>query len=276
MVRHWLRLLKQGVDNRTEVVQSLVTNVVGLTLTGLVLVIVTITKFTHGAWLVFVFMPILWFLMLGVHRYYRDVEKEIEVDPHTTFGAQGDHAVVLVGRMQKPVLKALDYAIAAKHESLEAVHVSIDDAATQRLVEEWSSMNIAVPLRVVPSPYRDISVPLIKYIKARRLDHGPEVVTVYTPVYIVGHWWEQLLHNHKARRIRQKLMLVHGVTIALVPWLLDSSQLVYGRRSRPIPGQDRRGEPVRPNPVPRRHHKGPAEPQGRTAPDDDRRVETRV
>ncbi|MDH2443740.1 APC family permease [Amnibacterium sp. CER49] len=279
MVRHWLRLLKQGVDNRTEVVQSLVTNVVGLTLTGLVLVIVTVTKFTHGAWLVFVFMPILWFLMLGVHRYYRDVEKEIEVDPHTTFGAQGDHAVVLVGRMQKPVLKALDYAIAAKHESLEAVHVSIDDAATQRLVEEWSSMNIAVPLRVVPSPYRDISVPLIKYIKARRLDHGPEVVTVYTPVYIVGHWWEQLLHNHKARRIRQKLMLVHGVTIALVPWLLDSSQLVYGRRSRPIPGQDRRGEPVRPNPVPRRHHKGPggtAEPQGRTAPDDDRRVQTRV
>jgi hypothetical protein len=79
-------------------------------------------------------------------------------------------------------------------------------------------------------------------------------VTVYQPIYVVGHWWEQLLHNHKARRIRQKLMLVHGVTLALVPWLLDSSQLVYGRRSRPIPGQDRRGEPVRPamRPVHRR------------------------
>jgi hypothetical protein len=77
-------------------------------------------------------------------------------------------------------------------------------------------------------------------------------VTVYTPIYIVGHWWEALLHNHKARRIRQKLMLVHGVTIALVPWLLDSSELIYGRRSRPIPGQERRGEPVRPRPVPRK------------------------
>ena len=91
------------------------------------------TKFTHGAWIVFVVMPILWFLMLGVNRYYRDVDKEIEVDPREKFGSKGDHAVVLVGRMQKPVLKALDYAIAARHDSIEAVHVSIDDEATARL-----------------------------------------------------------------------------------------------------------------------------------------------
>ncbi|MGN6743862.1 MAG: APC family permease [Amnibacterium sp.] len=265
MVRHWIRLLKNRAPNRPEVIQSLVTNVVGGSLTALVLVIVTITKFTHGAWLVFVIMPILWFLMLGVNRYYRDVEKEIEVDPHTTFGAKGDHAIVLVGRMQKPVLKAVDYAIAARHESLEAVHISIDDAATKRLEEEWAQMNIAVPLIVVPSPYRDIAVPLIKYIKGHRAAHGAEVVTVYQPIYVVGHWWEQLLHNHKARRIRQKLMLVHGVTLALVPWLLDSSQLVYGRRSRPIPGQDRRGEPVRP--VQRRPHGVPHHRPGRPSPE---------
>ena len=107
-------------------------------------------------------------------------------------------------------------------------------------------MNILVPLKVLSSPYRDISMPIIKYIKARRAEHGSEVVTVYTPQFIVGHWWENLLHNHKARRIRHKLMLVHGIVIALVPWLLDSSDLIYGRRSRPLPGQDRRGEPFRP------------------------------
>ncbi len=71
-------------------------------------------------------------------------------------------------------------------------------------------------------------------------------MTVYTPQYIVGHWWENILHNHAARRIRHKLMLVHGVMVTLVPWLLDSSDLIYGRRSRPLPGQDRRGEPLRP------------------------------
>jgi amino acid transporter len=246
MVRHWRRELRRGGGDRPAIYRGLVINAVGAVMTMTVLLIVTVTKFTHGAWIVFVVMPILWFLMLGVNRYYRDVDKEIEVDPREKFGSRGDHAIVLVGRMQKPVLKALDYAIAARHDSIEAVHVSIDDAATAKLEAEWSAMNIEVPLLVLESPYRDISMPLIKYIKQRRSEHGSEVVTVYTPHYIVGHWWETFLHNHKARRIRHKLALVHGVVIALVPWLLDSSTLIYGRRSRPLPGQDRRGEPVRP------------------------------
>jgi amino acid transporter len=252
MVLHWVRLLKTNPPNRGSIIRSLSINGFGALLTFVVLIVVTITKFTHGAWLVFVLMPMLFTLMLGVNRYYRDVAKEIEVDPLTTFGSQGDHAIVLVGKMQKPVLKALDYAIAARHDSIEAIHVSIDDAETKQLKRDWVRQNIKVPLRIVRSPYRDISWPLINYVKEHRAQHGAEVITVYTPIYIVGHWWENLLHNHKARRIRQKLMLVHGVTIALVPWLLDSSELIYGRRSRPIPGQERRGEPVRPRPVPRK------------------------
>jgi amino acid transporter len=251
MIRHWIRLLKTGAPNRSSTIRSLAINSVGAVMTASVLIVVTITKFTHGAYLVFIIMPILFALMLGVNRYYRDVDKEIEADPITRFGAKGDHAVVLVGRMQKPVLKALDYAIAARHNSIEAVHVSIDEDATEELERAWLAQNIKVPLTVLESPYRDISAPLIKYIKARRETHGAEVVTIYTPQYIVGHWWEHLLHNHKARRIRHKLALVHGVVIALVPWLLDSSTLIYGRRSRPLPGQDRRGEPQRP--VMRRH-----------------------
>jgi len=246
MVRHWSRMLREGCDDRGTVWRGLAINALGAVMTASVLVIVTVTKFTHGAWIVFVVMPILFFLMLGVNRYYRDVDIEIEADPVTRFGAKGDHAIVLVGRMQKPVLKALDYAIAARHDSIEAVHVSIDEESTKQLEREWIEQNIKVPLTIVESPYRDISAPLAKYIKSRREEHGAEVVTVYTPQYIVGHWWEHLLHNHKARRIRQKLSLVHGVVIAVVPWLLDSSTLIYGRRSRPLPGQDRRGEPRRP------------------------------
>jgi amino acid transporter len=252
MVRHWISLLKTNPPNRGSIIRSLSINGFGALLTGIVLIVVTITKFTHGAWLVFLLMPVLFTLMLGVNRYYRDVAKEIEVDPVTTFGSQGDHAIVLVGKMQKPVLKALDYAIAARHDSIEAIHVSIDDEETKQLKRDWVKQNIKVPLRILRSPYRDISWPLVSYVKGRREEHGAEVITVYTPIYIVGHWWEGLLHNHKARRIRQKLMLVHGVTVALVPWLLDSSELIYGRRSRPIPGQERRGEPVRPRPVPRK------------------------
>lgn len=248
MIRHWLRLLREGTGElkRRQVRTYLVVNTFGAFMTFSVLVIVTITKFTHGAYIVFIIMPILFTLMLGVNRYYRDVDKEIEADSTTRFGADGDHAIVLVGKLNKPVLKALDYAIAARHETIEAIHVSIDDAATEELERQWGEHNIKIPLRVLDSPYRDISVPLIKYIKACRINNGSEVVTVYTPQFIVGHWWEYLLHNHKARRIRHKLMLVHGVMLALVPWLLDSSDLIYGRRSRPLPGQDRRGEPRRP------------------------------
>ncbi|WP_309709026.1 APC family permease, partial [Pseudolysinimonas sp.] len=255
MVRHWIRLLRRGADGRGGIIRSLTINLIGATMTLSVLIIVTITKFTHGAWIVFVVMPVLWFLMLGVNRYYRDVDKEIEPDAETTFGSTGDHAIVLVGRVQKPVLKALDYAIAARHESIEAVHIAIDDEGADRLDLEWASQNIKVPLHILESPYRDISAPLIKYLKDRRAKHGSEVITVYLPEYIVGHWWERLLHNHKAGRIRHKLMLVHGVAVTLVPWLLDSSDLIYGRRSRPLPGQDRRGEPVRPKPVKREPHK---------------------
>ena len=248
MVVHWVKLLKAGCADRGSAIRGLVINAVGATMTAVVLIVVTITKFTHGAWLVFLIMPILYILLLGINRYYRDVDKEIEADPITTFGAQGDHAIVLVGHMQKPVLKALDYAIAARHESIEAVHVSIDDQQTTTLEKQWIEQNIQIPLRVIASPYREISTPLIQYIKGRREEHGSEVVTIYTPQFIVGHWWEHMLHNHKARRIRHKLMMVHGVVLALVPWLLDSSELIYGRRSRPIPGQDRQGEPMRPVP----------------------------
>ncbi len=246
MVRHWRRLLREGQERPGPLRAYLVVNSFGAIMTFTVLVIVTITKFTHGAWIVFLLMPILFLLMLGVNRYYRDVEKEIEPDPTTTFGSSGDHAIVLVGRLQKPVLKALDYAIAARHDSIEAVHVSIDDEESRKLERQWDEQNIQVPLRILASPYRDISMPIVKHIKRHREEHGSEVVTVYTPQFIVGHWWEALLHNHKARRIRHKLVLVHGVVIALVPWLLDSSDLLYGRRSRPLPGQDRRGEPIRP------------------------------
>ncbi len=245
MVRHWLRMLRAKTSGRRAAVWGLAINGFGAVLTALVLLIVTVTKFTHGAWLVFAIMPVLFVLMLGVNRYYRGVERDLTVDDTTTFGSSGDHAIVLVGRLQKPTLKALDYAIAARHESLEAVHCSIDDDQTAQLKRQWKQMKIRIPLRIVQSPYRDISFPLISYIKERRETHGSEVVTVYMPQFIVGHWWENLLHNHKARRIRHKLMLCHGVTIALVPWLLNSSKVLYARPGRPLPGQVRRGEPVR-------------------------------
>ncbi|WP_424980949.1 APC family permease [Microbacterium sp. S308A+] len=252
MVRHWRRVLHQtrgktvapAAGERRSAYTGLVINSLGAAMTVAVLLIVTITKFTHGAWMVFFAIPVLAILMVGVKRYYRDVEHEIAVDDTTHFGSEGDVAIVLVNRLQKPVIKALDYAIAASHEKTVALHVALTADDGKQLQKEWSQHRIPVPLVIVDSPYRTYAQPVEHFIREYREKHGPSVVTVYLPQYIVGHWWETLLHNRRARRLATQLMLIHGVTITLVPWLLDSSELIYGRRSRPLPGQERAGRPV--------------------------------
>ncbi len=257
MVRHWRRALRNlktltadaaaqsaALYERRSARTGLVINSIGAAMTVFVLVIVTVTKFTHGAWLVFLAIPVLATLMIGVNRYYRDVEHEIEVDDSTHFGSNGDLAIVLVNRLQKPVIKAIDYALAAKHEKALALHVAVTEAEATALQRQWEEHRIPMDLVIVESPYRSYAAPVAGFIKKYREKHGAAVVTVYLPQYIVGHWWENLLHNRRSRRIAQQLMLVHGVSITLVPWLLDSSELVYGRRSRPLPGDDRGGRPA--------------------------------
>ena len=188
--------------------------------------------------------------MIGVHRYYRDVEHEIRVDDELHFGSEGDVALVLVNRIQKPVMKAIDYALAAKHEKTLAVHIAVSEEESEALQRQWAKHAIPVPLVIIESPYRTFASPVAQFIKEYRETHGSSVVTVYLPQYIVGHWWESLLHNRRSRRIANQLMLIHGVSITLVPWLLDSSELIYGRRSRPLPGQERGGLPQQdPDPV---------------------------
>lgn len=277
MVRHWRRVLRgpvesapgSGIDgasasDRRSAKVGLIINSTGAVMTVLVLVIVTITKFTHGAYLVFFAIPILAFLMLGVKRYYRDVEHEIAIDDTTKFGATGDLAIVLVNHLQKPVVKAIDYAIAAKHDKTLAVHIAVSAEAAAQVQKDWADHLVPIPLVIVESPYRSFAQPVTQFIKQYREKHGSSVVTVYLPQYIVGHWWESFLHNRRARRLANQLMLVHGVSITLVPWLLDSSELIYGRRSRPLPGQERAGRPVVVNG--RRAHR-PAGPPQEGAPE---------
>ncbi len=269
MVRHWRRLLRTPAEGSTDVRATaserrsarvgLIINSVGATFTILVLVIVTITKFTHGAYLVFFAIPVLAFLMMGVKRYYRDVDHEIAIDDTTHFGATGDIAIVLVNRLQKPVVKAVEYAVAAKHGKTLAVHVAVSAEEAEELQQEWADHLMPIPLVIIESPYRSFAQPVAQFITQYREKHGSSVVTVYLPQYIVGHWWETFLHNRRARRMANQLMLVHGVSITLVPWLLDSSELIYGRRSRPLPGQERAGRPVVVNG--RRAHRPAGPPQ---------------
>jgi hypothetical protein len=108
-----------------------------------------------------------------------------------------NHAVVLVSNLHVPTLRALSYARATRPDVLEAITVSVDDAETRELVHKWEGSSISVPLKVVASQYREITRPVLDYVKRVSKDSPRTVVTVFIPEYVVGRWWEHMLHNRK-------------------------------------------------------------------------------
>ncbi|MDE2591906.1 MAG: APC family permease [Actinomycetales bacterium] len=270
MLKHWGRLQKpkkklsseENAANRKEAMSGILINGLGALMTASVLVIVTITKFTHGAWLVFIIMPVLYTVMFYTRRYYDQVAAEIAMDSETTFGAKGDYAIVLMDKLNKPQLKALDYALSSRHTHLEAVHIAVDPAGARKFAQEWKKFEkeLGLPLRIIESPYREFSQPLIEFLQKHRAENGDERISVYLPKLVVGHWWEHIFHNHRASRIRKQLMYLRGVMVTLVPWRLESAEYKDIFSRRPLPGDSRRGH-VRPA---RRLHRGSSNMVART------------
>ncbi len=231
MVRHWNAVLRGSLrpEARRRVLRSRAINTVGATMTGVVLVIVTITKFTHGAWIVFVAMPILFLLMRGIRGHYDRVSAELAADDPsgsaTALLPSRVHAIVLVSKIHKPTLRALAYARVARPDVLEAVTVKVDLEETRALIDEWDQRQIPIPLKVLDSPYREITRPIIEYVRGIRRSSPRDIVTVYIPEYIVGRWWEQLLHNQSALRLKGRLLFTPGVMVTSVPWQLESSDV---------------------------------------------------
>jgi amino acid transporter len=227
MIRHWNRLLKVTTDPkaRQHMMRIRVINTVGACFTAVVLVIVLATKFLSGAWIVVVAMPVIWMTMRGIRRHYDNVAQEL-TPPQDTSGItlpSSNRAVVLVSKLHLPTLRALAYARATQPSHLEAVTVSVDDAETERLRQEWERAGIPVPLTIVASPYREITRPVVGYIKRIRRESPRDVVTVFVPEYVLGHWWEQVLHNQSALRLKTRLLLLPGVIVASVPYQLRSA-----------------------------------------------------
>ena len=254
MLRHWRRGLRKKTISPRKARSGLAINGLGALLTASVLIIVTITKFTHGAWMVFIIMPILYWVMFNTGRYYRAGEREIRIDEKTQFGSNGDYAVVLMDKLNKPQLKALDYALSSRHTKLDAIHIAVDPVRAAAFAREWKKYGIEVPLKMIESPYREFAAPLIEYLENHRAQNGSERISVYMPKYVVGAWWEHILHNHRANRIRKQLLYVRGVMVTLVPWRLESAAKVDLFSRRPMPGDTRRGSPVRP--AMRKHSSG--------------------
>ncbi|SDC44781.1 APC family permease [Actinokineospora iranica] len=244
MIRHWNRLLATETDpaERRRMRRAQAINGFGLAMTGSVLVVVLITKFLLGAWIAIAAMAAIYALMTAIRKHYDRVNEELaRAEGERVFVLPSRiHTIVLVSKLHLPTRRALAYARATRPDVIEAITVNVDDVDTKRLVAEWDKENFSVPLKVIESPYREITKPVLDYVKRVRTDNPRDVVTVFIPEYVVGHWWEQFLHNQSALRLKGRLLFQPGVMVTSVPWQLASSEKVTDREVV-APGAIRRG-----------------------------------
>ncbi|MEU4120481.1 APC family permease [Kitasatospora sp. NPDC028055] len=252
MIRHWTRLLRTETDpaKRRHMQRSRAINGFGLVMTMAVLIVVLVTKIGH-AWIAIAAMAVLFVMMKGIRRHYDRVSAELIAaeEPDDVVLPTRVHAIVLVSKLHKPALRALAYARLAHAHTLEAVTVNVDPADTAALRREWDERGIEVPLKVLDSPYREITGPVLDYVKNLRRSSPRDVVAVYIPEYVVGHWYEHLLHNQSALRLKGRLLFKPGVMVTSVPWQLESSERRRPQKAWSAPGSVRRGEPRAPKAV---------------------------
>ncbi len=234
MIRHWTRLLRTEKEpaQRRRMMRSRVINALGLGMTAVVLAIVLATKVAQGAWIAIVAMATVFAVMKAISHHYDLVRRELAASDEDGSLPSRIHAIVLVSKVHKPTLRAVAYARASRPNTLEAITVDVEEEATAALMKAWEDAAIPIPLTVLASPYREITKPIIDYVRDVRRSSPRDVVTVYIPEYVVGRWWEQLLHNQSALRLKGRLLFTPGVMVTSVPFQLHSSEAAAERADR--------------------------------------------
>ncbi|MGH7321280.1 MAG: APC family permease [Candidatus Rokuibacteriota bacterium] len=214
MVRHWLTARGAGWAWRAAL------NGLGAVATGVVMLIIATTKFTHGAWIVIVLLPILISVFLAIHRHYDEVARQLSIEGSDPERPPAPHTVlVLIGDVHRGVLPALDYARALSPNA-RAVYVELDPDATRRLEDRWGKWGNRMPLVVLRSPYRSVVGPFLEYLDHLK-QHAPgHLITIILPEFVPGRWWQHLLHNQTALLIKGALLFREGIIVTDVPYHL--------------------------------------------------------
>ena len=212
MVRRWLRLREEGWRWRSWF------NGLGALVTGLVMLTIAATKFTHGAWIVVFLIPTLVVMFLSVHRHYEKVAEQLSLEGFAPPPPMTTTVLVLVGDLHRGVIKAIQYAQALSPNA-KAVFVETDPERTRKLEEKWRKMGMGVPLIVLASPYRSLLGPLLEYIDHLQTDEN-HVVTIVLPEFIPARWWQLGLHNQTALLIKGAMLFRKNVIVTDVPFHL--------------------------------------------------------
>ena len=220
LVRHWLRERSRGWRS------SAVINALGATVTGVVTLVVAITKFQLGAWLVLAVMPLFVYLMWRVHRHYRRIEDELLIPRgrRVTLKVRRPRVIVPVSRIDRAALHALSLAKGLSAD-VSALHISFDEEGATAFRERWArSVGADLPIEVIVSPYRSLLAPLLSYIDA--IDDGDTTrpIVVVLAEFVPRHWWDAALHNQTALRLKLALFTRKNTSVIDVPYHLDDDE----------------------------------------------------
>ena len=213
MVRRWFRVRGGGWPWRAAL------NGVGAFATGIVLLTIAVTKFLDGAWVVVALIPILVLVFMTIRRHYDVVATQLSLEDFSPPPPIGHTVLVLVGDLQRSVVKAIQYAQLLS-PSAKAVYVETDPERTRRLEEKWGKWGMGVPLIVLTSPYRSILGPLLEYIDHLQERDPNHIVTIVLPEFVPARWWQHLLHNQTALLIKGALFFRKNVIVTDVPYHL--------------------------------------------------------
>jgi amino acid transporter len=215
MVRFWFRERGPRWPMRATL------NAAGAVTTGVVALIIGTTKFTHGAWLVILLIPLLVLLLVTIRRHYDDVAGQLSLEGLETeeLPPGHHHVLLLVGDVHRGVLGAIRYARAIS-PSARAVYIEVDAESKRRLEQRWAKWANGMPLVALRSPYRSVIGPLLEYVDRVQQEAPDTLVTIVLPEFVPVHWWQQLLHNQTALLIKAALLFRRGVIVIDVPYHL--------------------------------------------------------
>ncbi len=215
MVRRWYRTRSPRWK------KSIVINAVGAVATFIVLCVFIATKFIHGAWIVVVVIPLLVLLFREIHEHYVDVAKQLSMDGLGQLRPIRHSVVVPISGLHRGVITALEYAKSISRDNhVTAVYVDFEEEATAKLRDKWERWGAGVKLVVLPSPYRELTRPLLKYIKRLEKQQCDDVITVVLPEFIPAKWWQHILHNQSSLLLKGALLFRQGVIVTSVPYHL--------------------------------------------------------
>ena len=214
-------VVKARRDRRPRWLFGAVVNGVGATLTGVVLVVVAVTKFGEGAWIIVALIPMLVLFFRAIHKHYRRVDEQLSLESDTPTRAARGLVIVPIGGVHRAVVQALDYARTLSGD-IRAVYVDVDPKATAEVRELWHEWGHGIRLEILASPFRSVMEPLLEYIELADEDHPDRRITVLLPEFVPAKWWHHLLHNQRALLIKGALLFRRNVVVTSVPYHLQA------------------------------------------------------